>query len=126
MLLFFKLERFVHKTTFNFPSFNKINDFVTSQYAFPIFYLLYLQSWTKYMRQTQWSRFASLEVKRKFGKVSRSLDQMRMGWIRHNLFAKQKMLTKKNIWQGIPSSIICSVLLVFIITTTILSNSIMK
>ena len=41
--IFFQLEIFVHKTTFNFHSFNKVNDFVTSQYNTAIFYPFYLK-----------------------------------------------------------------------------------
>ena len=36
---FFQLENFVSKTTFNFHSFNKFNDFVPTHYAATIFYL---------------------------------------------------------------------------------------
>ena len=36
--IFFQLEIFVDKTTFNFHSFNKVNDFVTTQYTSAIFY----------------------------------------------------------------------------------------
>ena len=36
------VESFFDKTTFNFHSFNKINDIATSQYATTIFYSLYL------------------------------------------------------------------------------------
>ena len=39
---FFQVESFVDKTTFNFHSFNKINDFVTTQYATTILYPFYL------------------------------------------------------------------------------------
>ena len=39
---FFQLEIFVDKTTFNFHSYNKVNDFVTTQYITPIFYPFYL------------------------------------------------------------------------------------
>ena len=41
--IFFQLEIFVDKTTFNFDSFNKVNDFVTSQYNTAIFYPFYLK-----------------------------------------------------------------------------------
>ena len=40
--IFFQLEIFVDKTTFNFHSFNKVNDFVTTQYTTAIFYPFYL------------------------------------------------------------------------------------
>ena len=40
--MFFQLESFVDKTTFNFHSFNKINYFATTQDATTIFYLFYL------------------------------------------------------------------------------------
>ena len=36
--MFSQLEIFVDKTTFNFHSFNKVNDFVTTQYTTAIFY----------------------------------------------------------------------------------------
>ena len=39
---FFQLERFVDKTTFHFHAFNKVNDFVTTQFDTTIrFYLFY-------------------------------------------------------------------------------------
>ena len=37
-LSFLQLKRFVDKTTFHFHSFDKINNFVTTQYATAIFY----------------------------------------------------------------------------------------
>ena len=40
--IFFLLEIFVDKAIFNFHSFNKVNDFVTTQYTTAIFYLFYL------------------------------------------------------------------------------------
>ena len=40
--IFCQLETFVDKTTFNFQSFNKINDFVTTRYPTTTFYLFYL------------------------------------------------------------------------------------
>ena len=40
--IFFLLEIFVDKTIFNFHSFNKVNDFVTTQYTTAIFYPFYL------------------------------------------------------------------------------------
>ena len=40
--IFFQLENFVDKTTFNFHSFNKVNDSVTTQYTTAIFYSIYL------------------------------------------------------------------------------------
>ena len=40
--IFLHLEIFVDKTTFNFHSFNKVNDFVTAQYTSAIFYPFYL------------------------------------------------------------------------------------
>ena len=40
--IFLHLEIFVDKTTFNFHSFNKTNDFVTAQYTTAIFYPFYL------------------------------------------------------------------------------------
>ena len=36
--IFFQLQSFVDKTTFNSHSFNKNNDFVTTQYATAVFY----------------------------------------------------------------------------------------
>ena len=66
LLLFFECEIFVDRTTFHFHSFNKINDFVITQYANTIFYPFYL-----------------------------SLDQMKMRWIRDNSVDKQKLLTEK-------------------------------
>ena len=36
--MFSQLEIFVDKTNFNFHSFNKVNDFVTTQYTTAIFY----------------------------------------------------------------------------------------
>ena len=41
--IFFQLEISVDKTTFIFQSFNKVNDFVTSQYNTAIFYPFYLK-----------------------------------------------------------------------------------
>ena len=41
--IFFQLEISVDKTTFIFQSFNKVNDFVTSQYNIAIFYPFYLK-----------------------------------------------------------------------------------
>ena len=41
--ILFHLESFVDKTTFNPHSFNKINDFATSQFATIMFYLSYLK-----------------------------------------------------------------------------------
>ena len=40
--IFFQLEIFVDKTIFNFHLFNKINDFVTTQYSIAIFSPFYL------------------------------------------------------------------------------------
>ena len=40
--MFFQLESFVDKKTFNFHSFNKINYLATTQNATTIFYLFYL------------------------------------------------------------------------------------
>ena len=40
--MFFHLEIFVDKTTFNLHSFSKVNDFVTTQYTTAIFYPFYL------------------------------------------------------------------------------------
>ena len=39
----FYLESFVDKTTFNSHSFNKINDFTSSQFATIMFYLFHLK-----------------------------------------------------------------------------------
>ena len=54
MLFFLRLTFFVDKTAFNFHSLNKINDFVTNQYADLIYYQFYQKL---------------------------ALIQMRMGWI---------------------------------------------
>ena len=42
----FQLESLVDKITFNFHLFNKINNFVTSQYATTVFYPLYLNPYS--------------------------------------------------------------------------------
>ena len=42
--ILFQLERFADKRTFNFHSFIKINDFVTTQCATTIIYLFYRNS----------------------------------------------------------------------------------
>ena len=52
--IFLRLTFFVDKTAFNFHSFNKINDFVTNQYADLMYYQFYQKL---------------------------ALIQMRMGWI---------------------------------------------
>ena len=46
-LIFFQLEIFVDKITFNFQSCNKVNDFLTNQSATAIFFPFYMnpQSW---------------------------------------------------------------------------------
>ena len=40
--MFFEQEMFADKTFSNFLSFNKVNDFVTTQYTTAIFYPFYL------------------------------------------------------------------------------------
>ena len=41
-IFFFRLKSFVDKTTFDFYSFNKISDFVTTQYGTAVLYPFYL------------------------------------------------------------------------------------
>ena len=96
-VIFFQLKSFVGKTIFHFHSFNKIN-VVTAHYTSAIFYLFFLN---------------------------------RLSWPNENGMAKSqfswwpKLFNTRNIWQGISSSIIYSILL-FIITEDILSCSRMK
>ena len=40
--IFFPIRKFINKTSLNFHSFNKVNDFVTTQYATTIFCPFYL------------------------------------------------------------------------------------
>ena len=66
--MFFQLESFVDKTIFNSHSFNRMNDFATTQYVPTIFYPFYLNP---------------------------CLDKTRIGCIRQDLVRKQKLLTEK-------------------------------
>ena len=66
--MFFQLESFVDKAIFNSHSFNRINDFVTTQYVPTIFYPFYLNP---------------------------CLDKTRIGCIMQDLVCKQKLLTEK-------------------------------
>ena len=50
---------------------------------------------------------------------------MRMGWIRHDSASKRKLLTEK-VFDRLSTSIVYSILLIFVITTKILSISVMK
>ena len=64
----FRIDKLVDKAIFNFYSYNKINDFVATQYS------------NKYI-----IHFISTRI----------LDQMRMGWEKCNSVGKQKLLTEK-------------------------------
>ena len=60
MVIFFQLESFTDKTTFNFHSLNKINGFVATQYATSISYI-YLPNPVVFTKW-EWDGWATIQM----------------------------------------------------------------